>query len=1039
MALHPIAVVDEVIQEYKSYLTTEFRASDLQLRQALEEAINERGFLAQEPFFQAHRPFKEGKRWRELGLDEPLAEAIEERSETERAYLHQSDAITHLFSDEATPLAVTTGTGSGKTECFLLPAIQNAIEDSIRFKRSGITALLVYPMNALANDQEERIEEYLQKSGHTHVRVERYDRSTKQDKREQMRKNPPHILLTNYMMLEYLLIRPADRTALFANHRCRFVVLDEVHTYRGSLGANIALLFRRLMSHLRHAQQDWQAGDKSGKQRFPHLIPVATSATIKSVDETGLSPEEITRRRDEAVQAFLGQIIGEEPARIRVIGESIRDLEVPKEARWPQEPVDVPVPDHYNPAAVRQTLAALAGLPSDALLEQSIRAAAILWTLNDLLARRPLSVSGIVERILEEIPQRQGANPEAVRREVEVALVAGSALPDGMVGALRLRTHRFIRGGWKFHRCVDPACGKLYPMGEEHCSVCGKATAPLYLCRSCGADALRFRSEDDDPEDAPLEPNDSRTNENEWVLYNQERHGEGDEEDLIDLDTDRQLRRRPILRGSFDPVSRQFSKDESAYPVRVVLAPARNQCLVCGAFAGSGNILTTVGLGTSAAVRVVAEGLVEGLAEQNTHKPDHDNKERLLIFADSRQDAAHQARFITYTGRYDRMRRLLVRVLQEAGEPLSIDRAVQELMVCGVTRHDNPCTTGFDDPDFLPEMVQERAKAWEEAPLLDDLAVSAAYRATVFNLGLVGVRYQKLNLWVEKHGDGLAAELGIGKMDLLHLCRCLLDEIRRRAALSRPMLIYHPSNPNCPEEFCRDADWERRVKTAQGFTCNSDGEPVGYLDQSEVPPGINPFNLWRRPKAGGRSPRLERLFKELLTRMGGAEGTEDRLLETVRFLMGGLQYIQPARLFGYRKPHTLLQVNAETIHLELLGEGDCFRCSICNVRMPWVEERAPCLSCQGIFQAWPENEVRANRYVRRILKSDLLPLVAGEHTAQITSDDRLELEEGFKGPPEKSPINVLYWFSVNWTMPSSIKSQVNICSYEQMFTCVVPM
>ena len=183
------------------------------------------------------------------------------RAKAEHAYLHQSEAITHLLGPDAGPLVVTTGTGSGKTECFLLPVIQNAIEDSARFpKKSGITAILVYPMNALANDQEGPIEELLRESGHTHVRVERYDRTTKQEKRQQMRERPPHIMLTNCMMLEYLLVRAADRDALFANHRCRFVVLDEVHTYRGALGANnIALLLRQLYAHLGRAHQDWMA------------------------------------------------------------------------------------------------------------------------------------------------------------------------------------------------------------------------------------------------------------------------------------------------------------------------------------------------------------------------------------------------------------------------------------------------------------------------------------------------------------------------------------------------------------------------------------------------------------------------------------------------------------------------------------------------------------------------------------------------------------------------------------------------------------
>jgi hypothetical protein len=492
MSLHPISVVDHVLDEYRGYLFTEFRARDEKLRWDLERALDEPQFLAQDPFFQAHRPFKSGKRWSDLGIDPRLARVMEKRSESETCFLHQSEAITRLLSPEAAPLVVTTGTGSGKTECFLLPVIQNAIEDATRYRKNGLTAILVYPMNALANDQEERIRSYLEESGHTHVEVARYDRGTKQDERERLRRNPPHILLTNYMMLEYLLIRPADREAIFANHRCRFVVLDEVHTYRGTLGANIALLFRRLRAHLSHAAQDWQAGDRSDKARYPAMVPVATSATIKSIDEQGKSPEELARLRDEAVQGFLEKLTGFEGKSFRVVGESIRDLEVPPEAAWPPRPVEIEAPDHRDLEAVRGALAALSGADPKAPLEVASRCAGILWKLNGLLVQKPLSVAGIVERILNEVPQRNGANRAAVRIEVEAALVAGAALPDGLPGALRLRTHRFIRGGWKFHRCVDPECGRLHPRGEDLCS-CGKATAPLYLCRSCGADCLRFR------------------------------------------------------------------------------------------------------------------------------------------------------------------------------------------------------------------------------------------------------------------------------------------------------------------------------------------------------------------------------------------------------------------------------------------------------------------------------------------------------------------------------------------------------------------
>jgi ATP-dependent helicase YprA (DUF1998 family) len=197
MPIHPIAVVDRVIDEYRSHVLTEFRARDDRLRGELIHALKGQGFLAQEPFFQAYRPFKEGKLWSDLGLDPRLVRILEERSRSRTTFLHQSEAIGHVLGQSPSHLAVTTGTGSGKTECFLVPVLQNAIEDYARFSRDGLTAILVYPMNALATDQEKRIQEYLEGSGHTSIRVARYDRSTTQDKRQELRRRPPHVLLTN--------------------------------------------------------------------------------------------------------------------------------------------------------------------------------------------------------------------------------------------------------------------------------------------------------------------------------------------------------------------------------------------------------------------------------------------------------------------------------------------------------------------------------------------------------------------------------------------------------------------------------------------------------------------------------------------------------------------------------------------------------------------------------------------------------------------------------------------------------------------------
>src|SRR5262249_16649147 len=95
----------------------------------------------------------------------------------------------------------------------------------------------------------------------------------------------------------------------------------------------------------------------------------------------------------------------------------------------------------------------------------------------------------------------------------------------------------------------------------------------------------------------------------------------------------------------------------------------------------------------------------------------------------------------------------------------------------------------------------------------------------------------------------------------------------------------------------------------------------------------------------------------------------------------------------------------DAVELELVDPAQRRRCSICNVRMPWAEIGSPCRACHGVLEAWPDEDVQANRYVQRILSASLLPLNAGEHTAQVPGAERIELEDRFKD--DKDPLNVL--------------------------------
>ncbi|MDY0169365.1 MAG: DEAD/DEAH box helicase [Thermoguttaceae bacterium] len=1015
MSLHPIKALDHVIDEYADYLRTEFRAKDPQLREALERELDAPRFLAQEPFYQAHRPFKSGKRWRDLPIEPQLAKVMENRSNSEWAYLHQSDAIDELLMPAARPVVVTTGTGSGKTEAFLLPVLQNAVEDAATFKKPGLTAILVYPMNALANDQEQRIRDYLEEAGLAGaVTVAKYDRGTSQAEREKLRKNPPHILLTNYMMLEYLLVRPADREDVFSNHRCRFLVLDEVHTYRGILGSNIALLVRRLRVHLARARQDWRADPPEGERakRYPLLVPVGASATIKSMDEEGLSHAERVRLRDQAVQEFFGALAGVEGGTIRVFGEELQDVAIPPEATYPPRPgrVNVHDLDVSDAEAVRNALCRLAGFDGATSLDEAARRYRLLWDLNRWLITRPMSLSQIVAQVREEVAERKETDADRLRAEVEAALVVGAALPDGTLGALRLRAHRFIRGGWQFHRCVNPGCGKLYPMGEEKCSVCNHPTAPLCLCRNCGADYLRLAGDLDAPLRATADPQVQP----DWVAYEPGRFettiAEDEEEEPSSGNGRRrsrrmpaQIKRRNIVDGSLDPMSLRFSADVNDYSLKVTLVPARTRCICCGGSAGSRNVITPVSLGTSAAVKVVGEGLAEALEAAHRDRPGHDGKQRLLVFSDARQDAAHQARFIIFASRYDRMRRRLMDIL-ETERVLALQKAVELLSEAAVANRDNPHVPE-GTRRFIPEDARNRIRAWEEAPLLDEIAVNAGYRGTLVNLGLAYVNYHQLDEYLRLDGRELADRLGVPLEGLLHICCALLDEMRVRGCLSREMLRHHPTNVACPEHI-KQADWERRMKQPQGYPVTPGGEPEAFRDKTEVPWGIRCHNPWRKPKSGGQDPSLQRILKHLLTRLGGAEPDAEMMVDLIKFLMDG-SFVVPVELFGARVRTTLLQVNAEVVRLQVATEDVRMHCNVCGKVMSGAAPGMPCPKCHGKLVRWLDSEVLTSRSIKRVRNKQAIPLVAGEHTAQITTAERAALEERFKAPASESSVNLL--------------------------------
>ena len=165
-----------------------------------------------------------------------------------RLHQHQREAVEAARTGGS--YVLTTGTGSGKSLAYIIPIVDRALADKAAgTDRPGIKAIVVYPMNALANSQAGELEKFLCRGfpeGRPPVTFRRYTGQESDQEKNEIIADPPDILLTNYVMLELVLTRPRDRGLIDAAQGLQFLVLDELHTYRGRQGADVAILVRRL-------------------------------------------------------------------------------------------------------------------------------------------------------------------------------------------------------------------------------------------------------------------------------------------------------------------------------------------------------------------------------------------------------------------------------------------------------------------------------------------------------------------------------------------------------------------------------------------------------------------------------------------------------------------------------------------------------------------------------------------------------------------------------------------------------------------------
>lgn len=594
-----------------------------------------------------------------------------------RLYTHQEEALRAAREPgpggERPAIVVTAGTGAGKTEAFLLP-ILNDLWTAARLG-GGMRCLILYPMNALVNDQVDRLYGWLR--GQDRLTLFHFTSDTPEDRRAADRDGVPHwqacrmrtrqeargletreghplapdargrvpdIVITNYSMLEYMLSRPQD--AVFFGPGLRAIVLDEAHLYTGTLAAEITLLLRRLLIRCGLGPDN--------------VLQIATSATLGTGDAAELA-------------SFASALFSKDRNLVRVIAGrpaplALEQAEPPArapdavtiaEAQWLDRPLLVRdehgeaqlADDAGHSERLRAQLARLVGA-------RRIEAAGPLETRPAVLLGRTLSASPIMHRLAGILWERRRlalaqlaealwgvADEDAVRATVALLQLGASArLAASEYPLLPHRIHLVVRASDGLVVCVDDACSgdparRLEPFGtggsggEDRCSACGAATLSLHRCANCGEWMLAGELQND-----RLRP--ARTADSTVVL----------------------LTLHPRAEGTKLSVDASTGRRSGAAPGRPVLTVTQT-CPGCGADRGDiGPFASRTPLALSIVAETVLTELPEYPSPAGAWLPARGR--RLLAFSDSRAEAARLGPRLTRQHEAQLVRAAIAEVVQ---------------------------------------------------------------------------------------------------------------------------------------------------------------------------------------------------------------------------------------------------------------------------------------------------------------------------------------------------------------------------------------
>ncbi len=1005
--MNPTDIYKALHDTYLRYLETSFYLKDSSLRQQFIELLRDETQppLVRRPILEISPGFNSGASIEQLiseGVLHKSFEKLEKKELMRPLYYHQEKALRMAVQDRRN-LVVATGTGSGKTEIFLYPIINHLLRESTSgtLRNPGVRALLLYPMNALANDQIARIRALAKLF--PDITFGRYTGETDQDYdtalrsyhefnngedplpnemicRDQMRKSSPHILFTNYAMLEYLLIRPQD-SSLFEGEHWHFLVLDEVHSYSGALGVEIAMLLRRL------------------KERVVHSVPqklqcIATSATL------GGGEKDFPK-----IAKFASDLFGELFETGDIIGANYIDLksEVPdwgsasmamyaalREAILDSENHGVTalaeIARKYGvPASVVMSALAKAGNAQDGEEYQTFLYHLMIGDSNIHLLREELNRKRALE--LQEI---QGISEDQLIDMV--ALGSQARLSNDSAPLIPAKYHimaRAISGVYVwFDSDGNPQLlGKRerfhYEAGHQY------AVFELATCNRCGEIFLVGENRNGFIVQPPDVGDDPIANLSWFELGVDQSDSMIDEDDVVDAAEDirqnssgnKKLMRLCRICGRIDDESNfnihscEGHIAETIAVIEIDKKPRRNipqQCPSCRNLYDS--VASRIVTGSQVPVAVLATALYQKIPmsriSEEATLPGGGRK--LMMFSDSRQDAAFFAPFINKTYNKFKQRRYLVKALEGRSEPMDLGDWAQ----CTKRIAEEAGEWNEDSSDALRK---KEAGRWV---LREWIAVDR--RMALEGTGCVKFTLRKPGLFYTI--DSLSQPpWSLNQSEQWKLIQILLDSIRYQGIVSfndndnifsgiEPSdEIFEPRNVAC---YLRgsNGDSAKRIyawEPAQNHT----NKRLDYL-----------FRILKRRGFLNDAKAKEYAFsllEEIWQEIIHPNGPLNKLFERVTH-------------DKYRNETNLMRLKPDWWQVEYTAKSDLYRCETCGTVTAFsIDEVCPMSGCNGNARLYIPTERFNNHYFNLYTSMTPIPLKASEHSAQLTKETAFAVQHDF--------------------------------------------